>query len=101
MTGYGKAEVLLETGKVTVEIRSLNGKTADNVIIDWDVNTNFWAEGSNIVSKDASGITVTKAISKAAINQGCRSRPYKGHKAVICIPYVYHIVKVIIRGFNL
>ena len=29
MTGYGKAEVLLETGKVTVEIRSLNGKTAD------------------------------------------------------------------------
>lgn len=29
MTGYGKAEVLLEGGKVTVEIRSLNGKTAD------------------------------------------------------------------------
>ena len=29
MTGYGKAEVLLETGKVTVEVRSLNGKTAD------------------------------------------------------------------------
>lgn len=29
MTGYGKAETLLETGKVTVEIRSLNGKTAD------------------------------------------------------------------------
>ena len=29
MTGYGKAEVLLETGKITVEIRSLNGKTAD------------------------------------------------------------------------
>ena len=29
MTGYGKAEVLLETGKVTVEFRSLNGKTAD------------------------------------------------------------------------
>ena len=29
MTGYGKAEVLLEAGKVTVEIRSLNGKTAD------------------------------------------------------------------------
>ena len=29
MTGYGKAEVLLESGKVTVEIRSLNGKTAD------------------------------------------------------------------------
>ena len=29
MTGYGKAEVLLEAGKVTVEIRSLNGKIAD------------------------------------------------------------------------
>ena len=29
MTGYGKAEVLLKTGKLTVEIRSLNGKTAD------------------------------------------------------------------------
>jgi uncharacterized protein (TIGR00255 family) len=29
MTGYGKAEVLLETGKITVEVRSLNGKTAD------------------------------------------------------------------------
>ena len=29
MTGYGKAEVMLETGKITVEIRSLNGKTAD------------------------------------------------------------------------
>ena len=29
MTGYGKAEALLETGKLTVEVRSLNGKTAD------------------------------------------------------------------------
>ena len=29
MTGYGKAEVVLESGKITVEIRSLNGKTAD------------------------------------------------------------------------
>ena len=29
MTGYGKAEAVLEAGKVTVEIRSLNGKTAD------------------------------------------------------------------------
>ena len=29
MTGYGKAEVLLEAGKLTVEVRSLNGKTAD------------------------------------------------------------------------
>ena len=29
MTGYGKAEAMLETGKVTVEVRSLNGKTAD------------------------------------------------------------------------
>ena len=29
MTGYGKAEVILETGKITVEVRSLNGKTAD------------------------------------------------------------------------
>ncbi len=29
MTGYGKAEARLETGKITVEVRSLNGKTAD------------------------------------------------------------------------
>ncbi len=29
MTGYGKAEVILEAGKITVEVRSLNGKTAD------------------------------------------------------------------------
>ena len=29
MTGYGKAEVLLETGKITLEIRTLNSKSAD------------------------------------------------------------------------
>ncbi len=29
MTGYGRAETMLESGKITVEIRSLNGKTAD------------------------------------------------------------------------
>lgn len=29
MTGYGKAEATLETGKICVEIRSLNGKNAD------------------------------------------------------------------------
>lgn len=29
MTGYGKAEAVLEAGKITVEVRSLNGKTAD------------------------------------------------------------------------
>lgn len=29
MTGYGKAEALLENGKITVEIRTLNGKNAD------------------------------------------------------------------------
>lgn len=29
MTGYGKAECLLPDGKITVEIRSLNGKSAD------------------------------------------------------------------------
>ena len=29
MTGYGKAEANIEAGKITVEIRSLNGKTAD------------------------------------------------------------------------
>ncbi len=29
MTGYGKAECLLPEGKITVEIRSLNGKNAD------------------------------------------------------------------------
>ena len=29
MTGYGKAEALLEAGKITVEVRSLNGKNED------------------------------------------------------------------------
>lgn len=29
MTGYGKAECTTETGKITVEIRSVNGKNAD------------------------------------------------------------------------
>lgn len=29
MTGYGKAEAMLENGKITIEVRSLNGKTAD------------------------------------------------------------------------
>lgn len=29
MTGYGKAEAVLETGKLCVEIRTLNGKNAD------------------------------------------------------------------------
>ena len=29
MTGYGKAEALLPSGKLTLEIRSLNGKSAD------------------------------------------------------------------------
>lgn len=29
MTGYGKAEVSLKAGKLTIEIRTLNGKTAD------------------------------------------------------------------------
>ena len=29
MTGYGKAEAILETGMISVEVRSLNGKTAD------------------------------------------------------------------------
>ena len=29
MTGYGKAEALLKNGKLTVEIRTLNSKSAD------------------------------------------------------------------------
>ncbi len=29
MTGYGKAEAILEAGRITIEVRSLNGKTAD------------------------------------------------------------------------
>ena len=29
MTGYGKAEASLQAGKLTIEIRTLNGKTAD------------------------------------------------------------------------
>ncbi len=29
MTGYGKAEACLESGKLTIEIRTLNGKSAD------------------------------------------------------------------------
>ena len=32
MTGYGKAEALLSTGKLTLEIRTLNGKGADITI---------------------------------------------------------------------
>ena len=32
MTGYGKAEALLENGKLTVEFRSVNGKNADITI---------------------------------------------------------------------
>lgn len=29
MTGYGKAEAVLETGKLTIEIKTLNGKNSD------------------------------------------------------------------------
>ena len=29
MTGYGKAELVTEKGKIVVEIRAVNGKTAD------------------------------------------------------------------------
>lgn len=29
MTGYGKAEAILNTGKITIEVRTLNGKNAD------------------------------------------------------------------------
>lgn len=29
MTGYGKAEAVISTGKITIEIRTLNGKNAD------------------------------------------------------------------------
>ena len=29
MTGYGKSEAILKTGKITVEIKTLNGKNAD------------------------------------------------------------------------
>lgn len=29
MTGYGKAELVVEKGKITVELRTVNGKTAD------------------------------------------------------------------------
>ena len=29
MTGYGKAEAILETGKLTIEIKTLNGKNSD------------------------------------------------------------------------
>lgn len=32
MTGYGKAEALLDTGKLTIEIRTLNGRNADTNI---------------------------------------------------------------------
>ena len=34
MTGYGKAETTISTGKITVEIRTLNAKNAEvNVMI--------------------------------------------------------------------
>ena len=29
MTGYGKAEAILSSGKLTLEIRTLNGKSAE------------------------------------------------------------------------
>ena len=29
MTGYGKAELVVEKGKIIVELRTVNGKTAD------------------------------------------------------------------------
>ena len=29
MTGYGKAEAILQTGKLTIEIKTLNGKNSD------------------------------------------------------------------------
>ena len=29
MTGYGKAEAVLDTGKLTIEIKTLNGKNSD------------------------------------------------------------------------
>ena len=32
MTGYGKAEAILEGGKLTVEFRSVKGKSADIAI---------------------------------------------------------------------
>ena len=32
MTGYGKGEAVLPSGKLTVEIRTLNGKNADITI---------------------------------------------------------------------
>lgn len=44
MTGYGKAEVLLETGKITLEIRTLNSKSADI-----NVKTQFLPKDKEII----------------------------------------------------
>ncbi|MEE1144509.1 MAG: dockerin type I domain-containing protein, partial [Acutalibacteraceae bacterium] len=52
------------TTTTTANGGSTGGTTASGAVIDWDVNSNFWTEGSNIVSKDANGVTVTKASGK-------------------------------------
>jgi uncharacterized protein (TIGR00255 family) len=44
MTGYGKAEVLLDTGKLTIEIRTLNSKSADI-----NVKTQFLPKDKEII----------------------------------------------------
>ena len=41
MTGYGKADVCLDTGKVTIEIRTLNGKTADVANFEYEVPAKY------------------------------------------------------------
>ena len=39
-------------------------------------------------------IAVTEAVSLAAVDKGCGSRPDEGHKAVVCMPSVHHSVEL-------
>ena len=50
MTGYGKAEAVLETGKLTIEIKTLNGKNSDanikSSLLPKDKESTFTSHGS-------------------------------------------------------
>lgn len=59
-----KTTTTTTTTPTTANGGSTGGTTASGAVIDWDVNSNFWTEASNIVSKDANGVTVTKASGK-------------------------------------
>lgn len=69
------------TSSMELYIRATGGNTSNltisdiyayrserkKILIDWDVNTNFWADGSNISTSVADCITVTKSSGKNLI----------------------------------